>query len=112
MLENFAWGPEFLRINEDVLEMYCKANGPAEVRAAEAAYLEAGRAERDARRTDGTDSRLGSEGATGGGGYCDGMDLPPMDSESSEDTSDTESVEEATEDAAVVDACARLHIES
>jgi len=76
LLEPFGWGPEFIRVNREALEMYAAATDAAGVRTAEKAYLEAGQAEIDARRD------LGP--AAVGGGYMDGMDLPPMDSDDEE----------------------------
>jgi hypothetical protein len=84
------------------------------VREAERLYLAAGQAEIDARH----EERDGDgDGGGGGGGYMDGMDLPPMDSESDEyedddddgdndgdDASDRDSGEEESEEGAAVSA--------
>jgi pre-rRNA-processing protein TSR3 len=40
ILQEFNWGPEFLKINKDVLELYSACDGPDAVKAAEAAFLD------------------------------------------------------------------------
>lgn len=71
ILEPFGWGPEFLRLNNEVLELYSAATDSASVKEAEEEYLERSRKETEsAAVTDDPDN------------YMNGMDLPPSGSES------------------------------
>eukprot|EP00041_Stephanoeca_diplocostata_P016900 m.335097 g.335097 ORF g.335097 m.335097 type:complete len:168 (-) comp20522_c0_seq5:443-946(-) len=85
LMELFPWGPEFLRVNHEVLEMYSAAPGPDAVRAAEAAYLAAGQKEHELRRAE-------AQASDAQGDYLHGMDLPSMtSSEDEEEQLDEES---------------------
>eukprot|EP00037_Helgoeca_nana_P010873 m.96514 g.96514 ORF g.96514 m.96514 type:complete len:293 (-) comp20476_c0_seq1:25-903(-) len=108
MLEHFGWGPEFLRVNMEALEMYSAATDADGVRLAEKEYIARGQAEIDARHQP-SDTDDG-----GGGNYMDGMDLPPMDSESEgefeedegdegDDHEDAEQAAESSDDDEAVD---------
>jgi len=81
MLESFGWGEEFIRINKVALDMYAAAGDAAGVKEAEARYFEQIREEQEARSAPAAGSVDARGDGSGGGGYMDGMDLPPMSSE-------------------------------
>lgn len=78
ILSPFGWGPEFIKLNHEVLEAYSNASDSASVKAAQEDYLAASRQEsEDAQRVD--DPR----------NYMNGMDLPSLGStDESEDELD------------------------
>ena len=87
---------------------YSAAEDAAGVREAERLYLAAGQAEIDARH----EERDGEDGG-GGGGYMDGMDLPPMDSESDEYEYEDDANDDANNDGASdEDSCDKASKES
>ena len=71
LLEPFGYGPEFLRLNEEVFELYAEAVDSDAVRAAERRWLEQRRLEAEAGRA------ASNAGEAGGGDYYNGLDLPP-----------------------------------
>eukprot|EP00611_Tribonema_gayanum_P013507 TRINITY_DN2448_c1_g1_i5.p1 TRINITY_DN2448_c1_g1~~TRINITY_DN2448_c1_g1_i5.p1 ORF type:complete len:233 (-),score=40.72 TRINITY_DN2448_c1_g1_i5:50-748(-) len=84
VMDQFGWGPEFLKINADVLERYAACSSGAEVITAQAAYLAQCEAEAAARRRpddmlppayDSSDEGE-SEGEGGPGGVQLGCGLP------------------------------------
>lgn len=82
LLSGFVWGHSFFELNESLLERYAACpDAPAviAVQQAQLAALEAG--SRPARN-------IGAGG--GNGGYLDGVDLPPTDSEDEEEESEQE----------------------
>jgi len=76
LLESFAYGAEFLRVNDEAFAAYAAAPDAAAVRAAEAAFLE-----RAQQRTRPAPSSQG--------GYLDAADLPPSDDDSLSSEEDT-----------------------
>lgn len=76
IMSKFNYGPEFLKLNQDLLESYCNCKSESEVRNLSESYLaeiEVIKEEKLKQKEIRVSSRLG--------GYMDDMDLPPMDSD-------------------------------
>lgn len=79
-LSKFRWGHTFIDINRELLDRYRECRDGAEVIEVQNKYLEEEREKQErAKRRD-----------NGGGGYNDGMDLPPSDSEHSSEEDESE----------------------
>ena len=76
-MARFSWGPSFLEINRELLEMYADCRDGEEVVKVQNVYLEEARKEQEEK-----EDRKKEQGL---GGYNEGMDLPPSASESEEE---------------------------
>jgi len=80
-MQQFSWGPAFIDINKELLDRYSKCNNGQEVVTVQNLYLEESRLEREERDRKKVDTSCKGVG----GGYNEGMDLPPSESDSEEE---------------------------
>jgi pre-rRNA-processing protein TSR3 len=85
LLEPFAFGAEFLKINREALDAYAGCQSAAEVKQVEAQFAAA----REAKGV-----LKAERQAAQGDDYLRGMDLPPSDDEGEEEEDDEEEEEE------------------
>ena len=91
LMAQFAFGAEFLRLNQEALDAYADAPDAAGVRAVEASMLAEKAAEEDAR--DAKKKERIAKAAGGAESYMEDMDLPPSDEEDEEEEESEEEEE-------------------
>ena len=79
-MARFSWGPAFIDVNRELLEKYSKCKDGEEVVEVQNRHLEEASREKEER-----DKKKGEDGKKG---YLQGMDLPPSESEESEEEED------------------------
>lgn len=83
LLSSFSYGPEFIRMNKDALDVYSACSDSVGVAAASQGYISreaAYKKEKEEKR-----ATLAEKGGGGLGGYMDDIDLPPMSDEEYDD---------------------------
>ena len=78
-MERFSWGPAFIEINKELLDKYSECRDAGEVLAVQEEHLQ------EARRLQEAKERRKEQAGGEGRGYNDDMDLPPSESDASEE---------------------------